>query len=129
MVAALVLSACAATGPSMEERGLSEVDLGPDETRIIVYRPRNFHGVLHPQISINGTPTNRCQGLGVFILTVPPGMYTLSDTQTGYNTVQVDTRNTDTVYVRCDIASGLATLDLVSPETGARESASLSVIR
>jgi hypothetical protein len=120
---ALLLAACAATGPKFAEVEASLPRLRAGEGRIFVFRSNSPVGAaLSPDVRINGEVAGTPQVGSFFFVDRPAGHYTASARTESESTVDFVLGEGQTVYVSLHISMGILVgrpqLLMHPPETG-----------
>jgi hypothetical protein len=120
---ALLLAACAATGPKFAEVEASLPPLRAGEGRIFVFRSMStVGGALRPDVRINGEVAGTPQVGSFFFVDRPAGRYTASARTESESTVACELGDGDTAYMSLQITMGILVgrplLRLHSPEAG-----------
>lgn len=120
---ALLLTACAATGPKFIEVQASLPALRVGEGRVFFYRDASTMGAaLRPDVRLDGQVVGAPQPGSFFFVDRPAGRHTASARTEAETTVDFDLADGDTVYISMRINMGLMVgrpeLTLQPPTTG-----------
>jgi hypothetical protein len=120
---ALLITACAATGPRFAEVQASLPPVAAGEGRIFVFRDASAVGAaLRPDVRLNGSVIGAPQPGSFFFVDRPAGRYTASARAETESTVEFELVEGESAYVSLQIAMGLLAgrpqLQLHPPATG-----------
>ena len=128
-LAAALLGGCA-TGPTYSQTKSSISPVGPDQGRIVIYRPVGFVGSAnHPTLALNGKLIGQSITGGFFSVDRPPGNYDLvklgkwGDTDA---TLSFTLQGGQEMYAKLSVGLAGFSLDAVQPAIASKEIQNLS---
>jgi uncharacterized protein DUF2846 len=124
--AAVLLSACAASGPKLSEMRASMPQLKPDQGRIYFYRSSSMLGAaMQPAIMLNGRTVGESRPGGFFYIDEPAGPKEVSTSTEVEKKLTFTLDRGQTRYVRTSVGFGVAVgrvyPELVDNATGEKE--------
>jgi hypothetical protein len=133
LAVAVLLSACAASGPKLAEMQSSMPALKADQGRIYFYRPSSMMGAaIQPSILLNGKVVGESKPGGFFFVDTTPGPQEVSTTTEVEKKLTFTLDPRQTRYVRTSISFGVIAgrvyPELVDNATGDKELAEASYI-
>lgn len=131
LVAALVLSGCAATGPKFQAQEAAMPKLGADQGRVYFYRVDSFvGGGVRPSIKFDGGVVGDSVPGGYFFVDTAAGSHEASTSTEATNKLTFVVDKGETKYVRTKVQMGLlvghVVPELVSADEAAKELPALS---
>lgn len=124
--AAVLLSACAATGPKHSEMRASMPQLKADQGRIYFYRTSSMFGAaMQPSVMLNGRTVGESKPGGFFYVDQPAGPQEVSTSTEVEKKLTFTLERGQTRYVRTSVGFGVAVgrvyPELVDNATGEKE--------
>lgn len=133
LAAALLVTACATSGPKHAEVKATLAPPAPGVGRIYFYRDNTPVGVaVQPEIRLNGEPVGRSVPGGFFFVDRAPGAYVVSVATEVENTTSFELADGQTRYVKTSISMGIlvgrVSPAVMDPAQGEADLASLTYI-
>ena len=129
----VLVTACAATGPTLSELGAEIPPLAAGKSRIYFYRLLVLEGsAIQPQVRVDGEVVGRAVPRGVFLVDVDPGKHVVSITADDKLILPLVVRMGEESYVRMATEPSFWTTNIrpvaVDVEVGKHETKALSFV-